>query len=102
MNNTRASISTTQHSCFTRLATPIRPHPRASRRTPTNGRQQAAASRIPLHHVKEQRTEDGEQRTEPPYFDLALSRTFTRSQENQRQPSPSLLLSSVFRPPARS
>ena len=75
-------FSTTQHSCFTRLAAPVRPHQSASpKASPPNGRQQAAASRIPLHNANQQRTEDGAQRTEPPNHDLALTRSLTRNLE---------------------
>ena len=98
MNKTRASISTTQHSCFTRLATPARPHPRASQKDAHNGRQQAAASRIPLHDVKERRTEIREQilcTSTPPYLVPSRGPKRTSASHRRRFLCP---LASVLRP----
>ncbi len=47
-------LSTHVLPAWPRLPVPIRAHPL---RMPTNGRQQAAASRIPLHHAKQQKSE---------------------------------------------
>ena len=78
---------------------PIGAHPIG--RPPTaDNRPQPVAFLFTMPISRSRKSEDGSQNDFP--HDLFLSRTFTRTHKDQRQPSPSLLLSSVFCPPARS